>query len=398
MVRMNCQSVCENLSAYIDKELDLATRSQVAAHLLACHYCRTQWEQLQQTSLLLQNLPEVKLPDNFQTDLSAKLAAVPVPVDTGKGRFTKKIRKMVQTPWYKAVAVAAVFSVTIGVASLWGDGGIEDIDIINHPEIAQNVQNNNNQPGPDVIVATVPEQSDSEQSGDSPEVIEGQVTGDNAVPPVVENPPASDASINVPVEPSAGNKVEPSEPALPIVDSGVNVEPEPVANPSGLPEWVSGGSQVFDMPVAPVKLLNTSLSIQIIPVDAGDVAQQVLAIAEQRGVLLADTSDAVHFTVSEQELSKLLAELGSLGEEVSSTTTNQDLMVEYRNIEQQLFEKSQRKSELTEALAAVQPAGRVQLQQELDEVIKDIKALNNQINDLKDRAKNIEIKVSFVLK
>ncbi|MCL0080701.1 zf-HC2 domain-containing protein, partial [Peptococcaceae bacterium] len=393
---MNCQSVCENLSAYIDKELDLATRSQVAAHLLACHYCRTQWEQLQQTSLLLQNLPEVKLPDNFQTDLSAKLAAVPVPVDTGKGRFTKKIRKMVQTPWYKAVAVAAVFSVTIGVASLWGDGGIEDIDIINHPEIAQNVQNNNNQPGPDVIVATVPEQSDSEQSGDSPEVIEGQVTGDNAVPPVVENPPASDASINVPVEPSAGNKVEPSEPALPIVDSGVNVEPEPVANPSGLPEWVSGGSQVFDMPVAPVKLLNTSLSIQIIPVDAGDVAQQVLAIAEQRGVLLADTSDAVHFTVSEQELSKLLAELGSLGEEVSSTTTNQDLMVEYRNIEQQLFEKSQRKSELTEALAAVQPAGRVQLQQELDEVIKDIKALNNQINDLKDRAKNIEIKVSFV--
>lgn len=395
---MNCQSVCENLSAYIDKELDLATRSQVAAHLLACHYCRTQWEQLQQTSLLLQNLPEVKLPDNFQTDLSAKLAAVPVPVDTGKGRFTKKIRKMVQTPWYKAVAVAAVFSVTIGVASLWGDGGIEDIDIINHPEIAQNVQNNNNQPGPDVIVATVPEQSDSEQSGDSPEVIEGQVTGDNAVPPVVENPPASDASINVLVEPSAGNKVEPSEPALPIVDSGVNVEPEPVANPSGLPEWVSGGSQVFDMPVAPVKLLNTSLSIQIIPVDAGDVAQQVLAIAEQRGVLLADTSDAVHFTVSEQELSKLLAELGSLGEEVSSTTTNQDLMVEYRNIEQQLFEKSQRKSELTEALAAVQPAGRVQLQQELDEVIKDIKALNNQINDLKDRAKNIEIKVSFVLK
>ncbi|MCD5406395.1 MAG: zf-HC2 domain-containing protein [Desulfotomaculum sp.] len=395
---MNCQSVCENLSAYIDKELDLATRSQVAAHLLACHYCRTQWEQLQQTSLLLQNLPEVKLPDNFQTDLSAKLAAVPVPVDTGKGRFTKKIRKMVQTPWYKAVAVAAVFSVTIGVASLWGDGGIEDIDIINHPEIAQNVQNNNNQPGPDVIVATVPEQSDSEQSGDSPEVIEGQVTGDNAVPPVVENPPASDASINVLVEPSAGNKVEPSEPALPIVDSGVNVEPEPVANPSGLPEWVSGGSQVFDMPVAPVKLLNTSLSIQIIPVDAGDVAQQVLAIAEQRGVLLADTSDAVHFTVSEQELSKLLAELGSLGEEVSSTTTNQDLMVEYRNIEQQLFEKSQRKSELTEALAAVQPASRVQLQQELDEVIKDIKALNNQINDLKDRAKNIEIKVSFVLK
>lgn len=61
----NTPHVVEDLSAYLDGELDRATRSKVEAHLASCDSCAWECRTLQQTKQLLAKAPRVVAPRSF---------------------------------------------------------------------------------------------------------------------------------------------------------------------------------------------------------------------------------------------------------------------------------------------------------------------------------------------
>lgn len=130
---MNCQEVRENLSAYLDGELDKQYTNNVAAHLMGCGNCRREWEQLKMINALWQELPEVEPPPEFLQGLNKKLAATTVD-DTQKQTIWARTREMAKHPWYKFVAVAAVFGMALGISTLWG---ANNGDILKHPQVTK---------------------------------------------------------------------------------------------------------------------------------------------------------------------------------------------------------------------------------------------------------------------
>lgn len=55
----------EDLSAYLDRQLEPARMAEVEAHLVACEACREELASLEQTVLWLRQLPPVRLPRSF---------------------------------------------------------------------------------------------------------------------------------------------------------------------------------------------------------------------------------------------------------------------------------------------------------------------------------------------
>jgi anti-sigma factor RsiW len=53
---MGCQEVRQQLSAWLDHELDTAASAALAAHLDSCEACRKQWRQLEALEAALGNL------------------------------------------------------------------------------------------------------------------------------------------------------------------------------------------------------------------------------------------------------------------------------------------------------------------------------------------------------
>ena len=138
---MNCQEVRENLSAYLDGELDKQKSSNMAAHLLACTHCRRECEQLQMVNALWQQLPEIEPPPEFISGLNKRLAVTTA--GTHKLPIWHRAKRVAQQPWYKFAAVAAVFGMAIGITALW-DG--ESANIINNPQIAKTPNYQEEQP------------------------------------------------------------------------------------------------------------------------------------------------------------------------------------------------------------------------------------------------------------
>jgi anti-sigma factor RsiW len=92
---MKCQEVCENLSAWLDNELDAATSAAMAAHLDRCEACRRQWRKLRA--------------------LDAALGGLAAPVPPG---LAEKVLARVKPPrrrqWLQSVALAACL--VLGIA------------------------------------------------------------------------------------------------------------------------------------------------------------------------------------------------------------------------------------------------------------------------------------------
>ncbi|MGO8949093.1 MAG: zf-HC2 domain-containing protein [Ktedonobacterales bacterium] len=72
----------EELSAYLDSELDETERATLEQHLSTCEECRRALEELRQTRALLRALPEPALPRSFRLP---ETGAVPESISRGRG-------------------------------------------------------------------------------------------------------------------------------------------------------------------------------------------------------------------------------------------------------------------------------------------------------------------------
>lgn len=79
---MNCASVRNLLSAYLDSELPGAEMQQVRAHLLECSACRAECDDLREVKSLLRGLPRCCAPNGLEERLKAALnqAEHPLPL------------------------------------------------------------------------------------------------------------------------------------------------------------------------------------------------------------------------------------------------------------------------------------------------------------------------------
>ncbi len=63
---MNCHQVLENLSAFIDNELDADQTNAVKAHLIRCSSCRRKRDTMDEISRRIRCLPPITAPEDFQ--------------------------------------------------------------------------------------------------------------------------------------------------------------------------------------------------------------------------------------------------------------------------------------------------------------------------------------------
>jgi anti-sigma factor RsiW len=94
---MECQEVKEQLSAWLDGELDAPAGAALAAHLKGCAACRQEWREL--------------------TALDAALSRLAAPVPTGLAeKVLARTRPPRRQAWWQSVALAAclVLGVTLG--------------------------------------------------------------------------------------------------------------------------------------------------------------------------------------------------------------------------------------------------------------------------------------------
>ena len=99
----------DQLSAYIDGELEAAAAERLETHLAACEGCRLELEQLRATAAALRDLPEVQAPRSFT--LSPERAAARRPLTGATAPLALGMRLAAAGV---AVALAAVFVVDLG--------------------------------------------------------------------------------------------------------------------------------------------------------------------------------------------------------------------------------------------------------------------------------------------
>jgi anti-sigma factor RsiW len=73
---MQCDRTGETIGAYLDQELNPATRREVAAHLAACPACSAMAEELQHASRRVAALGREPAPAHLATEIGDRLAAV----------------------------------------------------------------------------------------------------------------------------------------------------------------------------------------------------------------------------------------------------------------------------------------------------------------------------------
>ena len=99
----------DQLSAYIDGELEASAAERLETHLAACEGCRLELEQLRATAAALRDLPEVQAPRSFT--LSPERAAARRPLTGAAAPLALGMRLAAVG---LAVALAAVFVVDLG--------------------------------------------------------------------------------------------------------------------------------------------------------------------------------------------------------------------------------------------------------------------------------------------
>jgi hypothetical protein len=92
------------LSAYLDDELDLDTRSEVAAHIEACAECRSELAEVQSAAVAIRSLPALEPPPGL----------VPTPA-----RWRR--RRRFQAIGAAGLGAAALVALVLGVSIMGGD-------------------------------------------------------------------------------------------------------------------------------------------------------------------------------------------------------------------------------------------------------------------------------------
>ena len=101
---MNCQTVQENLTAYLHNELSIAEVQQLHRHLADCSSCAAEEMELRKTQQLLGRYREISLPPDFHMQLTRKI----------KRLRSKKSFNLIQV----ISSAAAAILLTIGIQYL----------------------------------------------------------------------------------------------------------------------------------------------------------------------------------------------------------------------------------------------------------------------------------------
>ena len=103
---MNCNEIRELLSLYIDNNLDEEQMIEIEKHLLICAACKKEFEEFDILINTMKNLPEVKIPTQFDSRLREELK---------KGReMNRKTSK--KALYIRYSSIAAIF--VIGIFSI----------------------------------------------------------------------------------------------------------------------------------------------------------------------------------------------------------------------------------------------------------------------------------------
>ena len=112
---MDCKSCYEELTAYLDGELERPKFREVEGHLEGCLPCLEQLESLRQSGRLVEgNLPELELKPEMWNNLAKRIAASPTERPAGV------LRLLFGRPWVTAFAgIAAAVVLGAGMWGLW---------------------------------------------------------------------------------------------------------------------------------------------------------------------------------------------------------------------------------------------------------------------------------------
>jgi hypothetical protein len=112
---MFSKHVDKELSAYCHGELPAAESRRVAEHLIGCHRCRAEFEEVKLGVKLAEHLPQISAPDSLWNDLQPFIAA-----RTEHGRTVEGKRSrfgFILQPRFAAIAAAVALA--IGFAAFW---------------------------------------------------------------------------------------------------------------------------------------------------------------------------------------------------------------------------------------------------------------------------------------
>ncbi len=136
---MNCNQVKENLSTFLDDELDPSQSAAIKAHLIRCADCRRERDKLELIGTRLRSIPPVTAPRDFEFQIYSRIRDKS-DTRTAPGKFT----------WTKAlVPMAAMIVGLLMSPSLFNNGSpariaanadiVQQTDFSELPPIVENM-------------------------------------------------------------------------------------------------------------------------------------------------------------------------------------------------------------------------------------------------------------------
>ena len=103
-----CNEVRQQLSAYVDGELDEPLRAQIERHLFECAGCQKELDELRRTIKAVKELPRVAAPPDFSGQIMSQLSGTTPPPEAA----ARPVRKL----WtFKRLAAAAAIVLGVGI-------------------------------------------------------------------------------------------------------------------------------------------------------------------------------------------------------------------------------------------------------------------------------------------
>ena len=116
---MECKEIREILSLYIDNMLDENIAEEISMHLSSCDACKNEYEELLSLTAILNDLPDVEIPKEFDERLHTALLGVQMEDDTEMSVIIPIKGK--RSWWRRLSAVAAIFVVGIFAFAMYNN-------------------------------------------------------------------------------------------------------------------------------------------------------------------------------------------------------------------------------------------------------------------------------------
>jgi hypothetical protein len=111
---MFSKHVGKELSAYCQGELPAEESRRIAEHLIRCHRCRSEFEEIKLGVKFAEHLPLITAPDSLWDDLEVLIER-----QSSNGKPQYDIRPLSRNWRLRFAAIAAILVLTFGVAAFW---------------------------------------------------------------------------------------------------------------------------------------------------------------------------------------------------------------------------------------------------------------------------------------